>query len=108
VSKSGLKTPHNFDDFRGISNNLRQTQKPLQMKLFAITHINADGVRVQTYSHIHFETAAQAQTKLDSIIRYSKRETLCMVFGDKMPGSVEVRPIILENGQETIVEAITA
>lgn len=67
---------------------------------WAITHINQDGMRQLSFGNQgrwHYETALEAQQKLDAIKLHTPIDTLQMLYGD--PDTMQVRPVdCYENG----------
>ena len=63
---------------------------------YAITHIDAHGMRTLTFANQgrnHRRTAEEAQHHLDEILRNTSEDTLGQCMGPRAIGTFEVRPV---------------
>lgn len=98
VNNSGHSTACSKYDHRVVTQ--QQDSEPAQTAdktMFALTHINSDGMRTLTQSNQgrnHFATEQQAKEYLAAFIQNNSVASLEQIFGHQALGTFEIRPVL--------------
>src|SRR3972149_6050752 len=69
---------------------------PTMKTMYAITHINKDGMRTLSRANQgrnHFDTAEEARAALETTLKNNSLDTLESIYGKVGATSMEVRPV---------------